>query len=95
LDALGLKERSRVIRADVPHWLEESPAEVREADLVFLDPPYGDEVFDRALKAIDRGTGTPTVVAEYSRHQTLPALSRLRVDRERRYGDTMVAVLRP
>ena len=33
------------------------------------------------------------VLAEHSRRQTLPTLSRLRVDRERRYGDTLVTVL--
>jgi 16S rRNA (guanine966-N2)-methyltransferase len=95
LDALGLKERARVVRADVARWLDTSPDEVRQADVVFLDPPYGDEVLDLALKALDRAAGDQTVVAEYSRHQTLPPLSRLRLDRERRYGDTMVAVLRP
>jgi 16S rRNA (guanine966-N2)-methyltransferase len=95
LDALGLKERARVVRADVARWLDTSPDEVKQADVVFLDPPYGDEVLDLALKALDRAAGDQTVVAEYSRHQTLPPLSRLRLDRERRYGDTMVAVLRP
>jgi 16S rRNA (guanine(966)-N(2))-methyltransferase RsmD len=95
LDALGLKERARVVRADVARWLEESPAELVEADLAFLDPPYGDAVLDRSLRAIDGSGSGVVVVAEYSRRQTLPALSRLRVDRERRYGDTMVAVLRP
>jgi len=34
------------------------------------------------------------VVAEHSRRQTLPSLTRLRLDRERRYGDTMVTVLK-
>ena len=95
LDALGLKERASVVRGDVARWLEQSPAELKAADLAFLDPPYGDEVLDRSLKAIDRSDATLVVVAEYSRRQSLPALSRLRVDREKRYGDTMVAVLRP
>jgi len=95
LDALGFKEQARVIRAEAARWLEGSPDEVREADLVFLDPPYLDEVLDRVLKALDGGPGQPTVVAEYSRRQSLPALGRLRVERERKYGDTMVAVLRP
>jgi 16S rRNA (guanine(966)-N(2))-methyltransferase RsmD len=94
LDALGFKERSRVIRAEAARWLEGSPAEIMDADIVFLDPPYGDEVLDRVLKALDHGSGQPTVVAEYSRRQSLPALTRLRVERERKYGDTMVAVLR-
>jgi 16S rRNA G966 N2-methylase RsmD len=59
-----------------------------------MDPPYGDDVLDRALKTLDRGPGAPTVVAEYSRRQSLPTMERLRVERERKYGDTMVAVLR-
>ena len=95
LDALGLKQRARVIRADVARWIEASPDEMRAADLIFLDPPYGDAVFDRALQAIDRSESTATVVAEYSRRQQLPAMTRLQAGRERRYGDTMLAVLRP
>jgi len=94
LDALGLKELAHVVRADVPRWLEGLPDLLKSADLVFLDPPYGDEVFDRSLKAIDRSEASVVVVAEYSRRQSLPALARLRVERERRYGDTMVAVLK-
>jgi 16S rRNA (guanine966-N2)-methyltransferase len=95
LDALGFKQRARVVRADVGRWIEASPEELAAADLVFLDPPYGDAVFDRALQAIDRSASNATVVAEYSRRQQLPALGRLRSLRERRYGDTMLAVLRP
>ncbi len=94
LDALGLKERAHVVRADVARWLEASPLELQAADLAFLDPPYGDEVLDRSLRAIDHSESSAVVVAEYSRRQSLPALSRLRVERERRYGDTMLAVLK-
>ena len=93
LDELGFKSRASVVRAEVGRWLEGAPDEIKEADLVFLDPPYGDPVFERSLKALDRASGDATVVAEYSRHQSLPRLERLRVERERRYGDTMVAVL--
>jgi 16S rRNA (guanine966-N2)-methyltransferase len=94
LDALGLKERSRVVRGDVVRWLESAADEVQRAGFVFLDPPYDDEVLDRALKVLDREVQGATVVAEHSRRQDLPALSRLQVDRQRRYGDTLVTVLR-
>jgi len=94
LDALELKERARVIHSDVVRWLESSPEEVGRAGLVILDPPYEDVVLDRALRALDKTLSDAVVVAEHSRRQTLPALTRLRVDRERRYGDTMVTVLR-
>jgi 16S rRNA (guanine966-N2)-methyltransferase len=94
LDALGFKERARLIRGEVVRWLEASPDAVRAADLIFLDPPYDDVVLDRALLVLDRLAGSATVLAEHSRRQMLPALSRLQLDRQRRYGDTMVTVLR-
>jgi 16S rRNA (guanine966-N2)-methyltransferase len=94
LDALELKERARVVRGDVVRWLESSPGEVGRAGLVFLDPPYEDVVLDRALLALDRALTDAVVVAEHSRRQELPQLSRLQVDRQRRYGDTIVTVLR-
>ena len=94
LDALELKERARVVRGDVVRWLESSPADVGQAGLVFLDPPYDDVVLDRALRVLDRTLADALVVAEHSRRQTLPDLNRLRVDRERRYGDTMLTLLR-
>jgi 16S rRNA (guanine966-N2)-methyltransferase len=94
LDALELKERAHVVRGDVVRWLESSADEVGRAGLVILDPPYDDAVFDRALRALDRSLSDALVVAEHSRRQEMPALTRLRVDRQRRYGDTMVTVLR-
>ncbi len=94
LDALDLKERARVVRGDVVRWLEASRDEIGRAGFVFMDPPYDDAVLDRALKVIDREASGATVVAEHSRRQELPTLARLRVDRQRRYGDTMVTVFR-
>ncbi len=93
LDALGFKERAHVVRGDVVRWLEASPDVVRSADLIFLDPPYEDIVLDRALRVLDREVRSATVLAEHSRRQILPQLERLRVDRERRHGDTVVTVL--
>ncbi len=94
LDALGFKERSRLVRSDVVRWLESSPDAIKTADFVFLDPPYDDVVLDRALLVLDREVTAATVLAEHSRRQELPALQRLRVDRERRYGDTVVTVFK-
>jgi 16S rRNA (guanine966-N2)-methyltransferase len=93
LEALDLKARAAVVRADVVRWLEASPDEVKLAGVVFMDPPYEDVVLDRALKVIDREVGGATVLVEHSRRQELPTLTRLHVDRQRRYGDTMVTVL--
>jgi 16S rRNA (guanine966-N2)-methyltransferase len=93
LDALGFKDRAHVVRGDVVRWVEASREAVRAADLIFLDPPYEDVVLDRTLRALDAGVEGATVFAEHSRRQELPALQRLRVDRQRRYGDTVVTVL--
>ena len=94
LDALGFKDRARLVRSDVVRWLAASHDAVRSADFVFLDPPYEDVVLDRALHALDRGVEDAVVLAEHSRRQQLPALQRLHVDRQRRYGDTIVTVLK-
>jgi 16S rRNA (guanine966-N2)-methyltransferase len=94
LDVLGLKERARIVRGDVVRWLEASPDTVKRAGVVFLDPPYDDLVLDRALKVLDHSVEQATVVAEHSRRQEMPALDRLQVDRQRRYGDTMVTVFK-
>jgi 16S rRNA (guanine966-N2)-methyltransferase len=94
LEALELKARAAVVRADVVRWLEASPDKIKQAGLVFMDPPYEDVVLDRALKVIDREVDGAMVLVEHSRRQELPTLARLRVDRQRRYGDTMVTVLR-
>jgi 16S rRNA (guanine966-N2)-methyltransferase len=93
LDALGFKERSRLVKGDVVRWLESSPDTVKSADFVFLDPPYEDVVLDKALMVLDREIAGGTVLAEHSRRQRLPELARLKVDRQRRYGDTVVTVL--
>lgn len=94
LEVLDLKSRAQVVRSDVVRWLESSPDQLNQAGFVFMDPPYEDPILDRALKAIDRGSSNATVVVEHSRRQTLPALTRMHVDRQRKYGDTMVTVLR-
>src|SRR5438128_9742800 len=94
LDALGFKERAHIVRGDVVRWLEATPEAVRAARFVFLDPPYDDVVLDKALRALDGQVSDATVLAEHSRRQQPPALSRLRMDRQRRYGDTMVSVFK-
>ena len=94
LDALDLKARANVVRGDVVRWLESSPEQIKQAGFVFMDPPYEDPVLDRALKAIDREVTGATVLVEHSRRQELPSLAHLQVDRQRRYGDTVVTVLR-
>src|SRR5260370_34824475 len=92
MDVVGLKERAHVVRGDVVRWMEASPDKIKRAGLVFLDPPYDDAVLDRTLRVLDRGLDDAVVVAEHSRRHQLPSLARLKLDRERRCGDTLVTV---
>ena len=92
--AFSFKDRAHVVRGDVVRWVEASPDAVRKADFVFLDPPYDDAVLDQALRALDHMVEDATVLAEHSRRQQPPSLDCLHVDRERRYGDTVVTVLK-
>jgi 16S rRNA (guanine966-N2)-methyltransferase len=95
LSSLGYEDRSRVAAAEVVRWLRGHAAEVAEASVVLLDPPYNDRVLDRALALLDETVQEgATVVVERAATQALPGLQRLRPVRERRYGDTAVTVLR-
>jgi 16S rRNA (guanine966-N2)-methyltransferase len=94
LEALGLAARATVVLADVARWLAGHPDEVRAATVVLLDPPYNDPVLERSLAVLDElAHEGATIVAEHASRQPLPGLPRLRVRRERRYGDTSVTVL--
>ena len=71
------------------------PQAERAASLVFLDPPYGKGLGDRALaSAMDRGWIAPdaTIVWEENAPQVPP--DGFRAVDERRYGDTVVSILR-
>jgi len=94
LESLGLAGRGRALRADVTRWLAANREEVSRASLVMLDPPYNDAVLHNALALLDGlAAEGAAVVAEHAHRQPLPAMRRLRLDRDRRYGDTAVAVL--
>ena len=94
LEALGLAERGRAVRADAVRWLGTNAETVKRASLVLLDPPYNDAVLEHALVLLDSLVAEgATVVAERSHRQGLPDLRRLQAGRERRYGDTAVSVL--
>jgi 16S rRNA (guanine(966)-N(2))-methyltransferase RsmD len=94
LEALGLADRGRAVRGEVPRWLAANHEVVSLASLVLLDPPYNDPVLEHALARLDVlvAAGT-TVVVEHAHRQALPDLLRLRPGRARRYGDTAVTVL--
>jgi 16S rRNA (guanine966-N2)-methyltransferase len=96
LETVGYGDRARVFRADAARWLQQRPSDLRACDLVLVDPPYDDPVLMRLLQLLDRGVADGVlVVVEHGRRAPLPLLRRLRLLRQRRYGDTAVTILEP
>lgn len=96
LEAAGYTDRALVFRSDAARWLSAHPAEMGEATVVLLDPPYADTAaLAAALRELDAGLrGGAVVVAEHDARHPLPALSRLQPERAKRYGGTSVTILR-
>jgi 16S rRNA (guanine966-N2)-methyltransferase len=89
LAATGLADRAEVVRADADSVLARAAAEGRRWDLALLDPPYS---FDGWVDLLE-GVPADLVVVESDRSIEPPP--GWGVVRERRYGGTLVAVLRP
>ena len=96
LEAAGFSARAQVQRADVSRWLSAHRAEVKEATLALLDPPYADtSALAAALRELAAGLPEgATVVVEHGSGQRPPELDRLEAARERRYGGSSVTILR-
>jgi 16S rRNA (guanine966-N2)-methyltransferase len=86
LDATGLADRARVVRADAERWL----AGAGHVDLAVLDPPYetDDTAWGRLLAALD----ADVAVLESDREVPLPA--GWGILRSRSYGGSVVALAR-
>lgn len=93
LAALGYEDRGRVVKADATRWTASHPDAVAAAGLVVLDPPYAERALDAVLRNLDLAASRGAlVVAEHERGRKLPQLQRLRVQSERRYGDTALTI---
>ena len=91
---LGLEDRLRVIRGDAPGAL--SALASGEFDLVFADPPYAFEDWERLMAALARtASADGIVVVEHGVDRPSPACPSLDLLREYRYGGTALSVYRP
>lgn len=95
LAVCGLTDRARVECADAMGFLN---AARTGYDLIFLDPPYGGDLLERAIAHIVRFdilTPRGIIVAECPADKTLPVLSApYGVYREYRYGKIKATVYR-
>jgi len=98
LRTLGLEDRAIVRRIHLPRGIERLARELAAADLVLLDPPYGEDRARRMIEALDHLGRLPVgarVVAEHSGRDPLPErVGRLAQERARRYGQTLVTTYR-
>ena len=77
--------------------LDEKPAELPVSDLVFLDPPYHNNLIAPALKSLREGgwlSQQALLIAETSKGEIFEADGFERLD-TRAYGETEIAFLTP
>ena len=96
----ALEDRSTVHRSDVRRFLERTPADTKEFDLVFLDPPYesrGSEL-DPVLELLDvkplLREGFTVVLSRGSRSSKDVIPLHWAVARRLSYGDSVVMLFR-
>ncbi len=91
----GLSDRAQVVCGDAMGYLSSLRTRF---DLIFLDPPYADDVLERAIAHIARFdilAPRGIIVAECSAEKKLPALSApYGICREYRYGRCKITVYR-
>lgn len=84
IDALGFAGTATVIRADALRWLPGAP----HFDVAFLDPPYDFNRWDELLRTL------PATLAVTESDRSLAWPEGWGLVRERRYGTTVVQILR-
>jgi 16S rRNA (guanine966-N2)-methyltransferase len=91
LRATGLVERAHLVRGDAPHFVRYGS---RRFDLVLLDPPYRFEGWATLLNDL-AGVVTPDAIVLLESDRELTLEEGWRVERQKRYGSTFVAIARP
>ena len=95
----GLAKNARWLCADARRAVQKLAAEGRLFDLVFLDPPYAASpvLHGTLVELVEQALLAPTavVVAERAKRHSLAPVRGLRVEHERRFGETVIAWLSP
>lgn len=93
IQSLGEEERSRVIFQDVTK-VKPRPDDALAATLVFLDPPYHQDLIPKAVKALLTGRWlAPEVVLvmEMAKGEVIDS-DFIRIENEKIYGDTKILI---
>jgi len=94
LAALGAGNRAKIWPLSLPRGLARLASRLRDADLVLVDPPYGGGDARDVLVALGRREalrpGARVVVERHQKDALPEKAGTLVLDRERRYGETVV-----
>jgi 16S rRNA (guanine966-N2)-methyltransferase len=94
LATLGAVERSKIWPLTLPRGLARLEDELRAARLVLVDPPYGGADACAVLAVLGRpgvlGAGARVVVERHQKDELPETAGALVLERERRYGETVV-----
>lgn len=100
LESLGIKENIEVVLKDAFRYAKEANAKGITFDLIFLDPPYYNDLIKKSLLLLDNYNiinNLSTIVAEHYKKDDLPQsqdLKNLRLFRQERYGGTFLSFYR-
>lgn len=89
----GFTDRSKVIRSDFFSFIASSK---EQFDIVFIDPPYRDGLFEKALssiKTVMKPQGI--IICEHPSDISLPeTVGDFRIERERKYSKIVITIYR-
>lgn len=89
---LGVGEASRILQRDATR---PGTNPLAPFDLVFLDPPYGRGLGERALRSAQAGGWiAPGALVVWEEADAPPPVAGLTLRDARRYGETMISILR-
>lgn len=92
IDLLDCGAQTDLIRRDATR---PGPRPGAPCDLVFLDPPYGEGLGERALSVAQAGGWlAPDALLVWEESRAMPAPTGFRLHDRRRYGDTHITLLR-
>jgi 16S rRNA (guanine966-N2)-methyltransferase len=89
--------RYHVHRARVAELLARAPNPMADSSIIYADPPYAADLDTEFFHDLDpaRFQALRVVVVEHRTKQKVTATQALRIDHERRFGDTTLTYLRP
>ncbi|MHC1727185.1 MAG: 16S rRNA (guanine(966)-N(2))-methyltransferase RsmD [Syntrophobacteraceae bacterium] len=94
IELCGARDRSRVVHEPAASAIQRLASKGELFDLIFMDPPYGKGYIGQALEALDvvAEKGALLIAERHKRDEAPQSLGPWIKDRERRYGDTLIAL---